>query len=66
MEFMIQIKVVNSVSFRPECPEHLVPVQKTKQNGTIFTSLKILAWSGFSGQIPAGMFRPDSMCSVSS
>jgi hypothetical protein len=36
-------RVVNSVPFRPECPERLVPVKKTKQNRTSFTSLKISA-----------------------
>jgi len=60
-----QIRVINSVLFRPEWLEHLVPIQKMEQNRTIFTSRKISVYSEFSGQISTGMFRLNSMCFVS-
>jgi hypothetical protein len=34
----IYIMVVNSVLFYPEWPKHSIPIQKIKQNGTIFIS----------------------------
>ena len=50
-------KVVKSVPFRLEWPEHSVSFKKPAQNGVVFISVSIPVRSGNSGQIPARTFR---------